>query len=156
MVNIFLKCIISLVLVIATLSACNVPAKKEEPLKGSQAGQTLTEIMKIPFDATGVDSMTFIFSGNEKKKTVSDSDKAKLGQALALSVNDTLWNNSGSVIKMASPDYTVIAHYKDKPQDENCWISIWKGSGKIMYKDKWYLLDESQKNGIYQILDSYK
>ncbi len=156
MSNIPLKCIIGIVLSTLILSACNVSAKKEEPLKGNQAKPALAETMKMPFDAAGIDSMNVLFSGNEKKKTVSDTDKAKLGQALALSVNDTLWNNSGAVMKMAAPDYTVIAYYKGKPQDENSWIPVWKGSGKIMYKDKWYLLDESQKDGIYQILDNYK
>jgi len=152
MINIMAKYIISIIISIAVFSACASSSKKTE--EGTKVD--IIDTMKMQFSITDVDSMMLIFPDSNDQKLISDTDKTKLGETLSLSINDTLWNNSGIMVKMVAPDYTLISHYKGKSQDENSWLMIWKENGRAKYENKWYFLDESKKSNIYRILDSYK
>jgi len=153
--SIFFKTIIGIVFASAILSSCNSPAKKVESDKQGGTKAEVIDTMKMQFNTVNVDSMYLMFPDNNTKHIISDTDKEELGKYLAFSENDTLWNNSGIMVKMVAPDYTVISHYKDKPQDDNKWLMIWKKNGRTKYENKWYFLDEEKKNEIYRILDNY-
>lgn len=154
-INILLRLTASVVFASVILSACN-PSKKEASDKKEETKAEVTDTMKMQFNTVNLDSMYLMFPDKDEKYIIGDTDKNKLGEYFAFSVNDTLWNNSGIMVKMVAPDYTVISHYKDKPQDDNTWLMIWKESGRIKYDNKWYFADGQKKNEIYQILDSYK
>lgn len=150
------KYILSIVFSVAILSACTSSAKKEEFQKTEEALIAAIDTMTMQFNVSEVDSMNLMFPDTENKHLISDTDKEKLGEYLSLSTYDTLWNNSGIMVKMVTPDYTIISHYKGKSQDNNSWLMIWKENGRSKYGNKWYFLDEQKKNEIYRILDSYK
>lgn len=147
---------VGIVLALAIFSACTSLAKKEESQESEEIKAAIIDTMKMQFSVTDIDSMYLMFPDSNEKKLINDTDKAKLGETLALSVNDTLWNNSGIMVKMVAPDYTLISHYKGKSQDENSWLMIWKETSRAKFENKWYFLDGSKKDEIFRIMDSYK
>ncbi|NDV96002.1 hypothetical protein D0T84_13925 [Dysgonomonas sp. 521] len=146
--------ILSILLLAGSLFACN-QAKKDTQSAGDNT-VVAVDTMKMQFNTTGIDTMTVIFTGSDKKSLINEADKAELGKLLSQSVNDTLWNNSGIMVKMVAPDYTVISHYKGKEADNNSWLMIWKENGRAKFENKWYFLAEDKKNEIYQLIDKYK
>jgi len=145
----------AVLILILGVFACNSP-KKDVQAIASTDDISATDTMHLQFDVTEIDSMYLILKESEKKNLINDTDKKELGKLLSLSVNDTLWNNSGIMVKMVTPDYTIISHYKDQSDDNNSWLMIWKENGRLKFDNKWYFLPESNKNDILQLLDRYK
>lgn len=115
-----------------------------------------TDTMKLQINFSMADTLSVITAQNEKRLVVNKEDKNKLQELLSVSVNDTLWNNSGIMVKMVAPDYTLIVHNKEGKADEDIWMMIWKENGRLKVLNKWYLLVEENKNEIFTILDTYK
>lgn len=132
-------------------SACS-STKKEVKSGDEQAIDT----MRLQFNIANVDTMSVIFPESNDVFVINEKDKTELGKLIALSINDTLWNNSGIMVKMVAPDYTIVSHYKGQSADNNSWLMIWKENGRAKFENKWYFLDEAKKSSIYQILDAYK
>ncbi len=153
--NISIKYLAGTLLLATVLVACNTSANKEKQAETTETASAI-DTMKLQFNVAEVDTMSLLFPDSNDQRIISEADRNKLGETLALSVNDTLWNNSGIMVKMVAPDYTLISHYKGKTSDQNSWLMIWKENGRTKFDNKWYFLDESKKAEIYQILDSYK
>lgn len=145
---------LSVILLATCLFACNQVKKDTQAADNNLVAAVDT--MKMQLNTAGIDTMTVIFTDSDKKSLINETDRAELGKLLSQSVNDTLWNNSGIMVKMVAPDYTVISHFKDKGADDNSWLMIWKESGRAKFENKWYFLPENKKNDIYQLIDKYK
>jgi len=113
------------------------------------------DTMRLYLNIAEIDTMSVNFSVNNDWHELKVSDRNRFGELISFAVNDTAWSNSNIMVKMVAPDYIVMSHFKNKSQDENAWISIWKELGKAKYNNKWYLLPD-KKDQIYQILDMYK
>lgn len=145
----FASIIISAIL--CGFSACT-SAKKDTKVTDEQ----IVDTMKLQFNIANMDTMSVIFPDSNDIFTINEKDKIELGQLLSSSINDTVWNNSGIIVKMVAPDYTIISHYKDQDADNNSWLMIWKENGRAKFENKWYLLDDNKKSTIYKMLDAYK
>lgn len=150
-----LKYWFALFILIITVFACNSSSKKDVQTR-SRDEITVVDTMHLQFDVVEIDSMYVIIKENEKKNLINVNDKEELGRLLSMSVNDTVWNNSGIMVKMVTPDYTIISHYRDQSNDNNSWLMIWKENGRLKFDSKWYFLPENNKNNIFQLLDKYK
>ncbi|MBD8389246.1 hypothetical protein [Dysgonomonas sp. BGC7] len=140
------------VVLLSAFFACSPKSNKTAETPDIETPDT----MKLQINFSITDTLSVITAQNEKRLVVNKEDKNKLQELLSLSVNDTLWNDSGIMVKMVAPDYTLIAHNKEGKADEDIWMMIWKENGRLKVRNKWYFLVEENKNEIFTILDAYK
>ncbi|MCD8261154.1 MAG: hypothetical protein LUD15_06410 [Bacteroides sp.] len=60
------------------------------------------------------------------------------------------------MVKMVAPDYTVIFHYREKPQEEEDWLMIWKENERAKFRNKWYLISSGNRESISRMLEDQR
>ena len=60
------------------------------------------------------------------------------------------------MVKMVSPDYTVIIRYKEAGIDDNDFVMMWNNNGRIKFRNKWFLINGDKKLLLSQIFDDYR
>lgn len=138
------------------LTSCN--SKKSEQSVPAPAGISelaIEDSLKISIDVSKIDSMVRLFDSGATKAITND-DCISLGDMLSTAQYDTVFNNSDIMVKMQTPEYTVILYNKGKTLEENDWLMVWKENGRTKYKNKWYYLAEDKKDIVYNLLDKYK
>ena len=138
----------------ALVIACN-PTKKDIQT------QTTTEIgqkdsMKIQIDVNTIDSMSVIFTENEKTALIDIPERERLAELLSTARYDTLWNKGDIMVKMVAPDYMIVSKYKNRSADENNWMMIWKENGRTKFNNKWFFISDQNQLKVYELLDKYK
>ncbi|MFV0537901.1 MAG: hypothetical protein ACK5M3_11070 [Dysgonomonas sp.] len=139
---------------VAFAIACN-PTKKDAQIQAA-SGIEQKDSTKIQIDVNTIDSMSVIFTENEKTALIDISDREKLAELLSTARYDTLWNKGDIMVKMVAPDYMIISKYKNKSEDENNWMMIWKENGRTKYNDKWFFISDENQPKVYELLDKYK
>ena len=111
---------------------------------------------RLYIDEAKVDTMKIIpVSEPAGNLLIKESDYSKLASSLLTARYDTAWNNSGIMVKMVAPDFTVVIDYKDKDADNSDWLMIWKENGRTKFKDKWFFLEDEARDEVISILNSY-
>ena len=108
----------------------------------------------ITIKVNAVDSMVFIPVEGEPDR-MNQADCKPLSLYLHQAVYDKELNQSGVMIKMQAPDYTVVFYYKDKSPDQSDWLMIWKENGRTKFGNEWYYLSENTRDNVYELLDKY-
>lgn len=108
----------------------------------------------IIIDTEAADSMLFI-PGEGQPLRMDPADCRPLSEYLSKAVYDTALNNSGIMMKMQAPDYTIVFYYKNKSADDSHWLMIWKENGRTKFADEWYYLTEDNRNSVYGLLEKY-
>jgi hypothetical protein len=134
------------------LTSCNVK-KSTSDVSGDTSAIT-ADSLRIIINPEAVDSILFI--PNEGQPFRMDMADCKLlSDYLSRAVYNTRLNQSGIMMKMQAPDYTITLYYKDKSEDESDWLMIWKEDGRAKFANKWYDLAESNRNNLYSLLEKY-
>ncbi len=111
-------------------------------------------IKRITVNPQTIDSMVFIpIEGQTLRMDIADYKP--LTEYLHDAVYDTELNQSGIMMKMQAPDYTVVFHYKGKGQDESDWLMIWNENGRTKFENEWYYLGEDTRDKVYELLEKY-
>ncbi len=127
----------------------------------NQSESVVNDSTKLFIDASKVDSMVIIWD-NDLKSVIEKADFAVLADAVSTAVYDTRLNSGDMMIKMQTPDYTVIIYNTGKSSDESDWLMVWAENGRIKFKNKWFNLPadknlSADKNHIVRkLLDNYK
>ena len=106
------------------------------------------------FDPAGVLSVSLTRNDGSISAALTGSDIRTISQSIAHAVYDTLLNDSGIMLRMAEPDYSlVLAHKKaDAPDD---WAQIWIASGRLLFRSKWYTLRPEELPSVEAVLKKY-
>jgi hypothetical protein len=131
--------------------ACNSLKKDNQTASGT--GQS--DNKQVIIDVNSIDSMSVLFTENEKTALIDIADRVKLAKLLSTARYDTIWNKGNIMVKMVAPDYTIISKYKDKSADENNWLMIWKENGRTKFNNKWFFLSDENRLEVYKLLDKY-
>lgn len=143
-------------LVLATgLFACN-STKKESQSTETSMNTVTPDSMKLRLIVADIDSMSVLFTENEKTALIDISDRTKLAELLSTARYDTVWNKGDIMVKMVAQDYTIISRYKNKSQDENGWLMIWKENGRTKFNNKWFFIPDENHLKVYELLDKYR
>ena len=110
---------------------------------------------KLFMDVVQVDTMTLISKTGDTNQLIKEADFTTLSTSLLTARYDTVWNESGIMVKMVEPDYTVIVHYKGKSADNNDWLMIWKNNGRTKFKNKWFFIEGENREKVTNLLDNY-
>ncbi|MDL2215112.1 hypothetical protein LJC00_02880 [Dysgonomonas sp. OttesenSCG-928-M03] len=135
------------------LASCN--SQKSSPDTSENVAAVVNDTIKrIVINAEVVDSMVFIpVDGQILQMDIADCKL--LTEYLQDAVYDTELNQSGIMMKMQAPDYTVVFHYKGKGQDESDWLMIWNENGRTKFGNEWYYLGENTRDSVYKLLEKY-
>lgn len=99
------------------------------------------------------DTMKIIWADNEDRTVIlNENDRIKLSEYLIKTEYDTKWNDSGIMLKMVAPDYTLSL---SQPSADDEWLMIWRENNKVKFKGTWYIISEDVSIGVYQLLDKY-
>jgi len=150
-ITLFLSCVFLLTLMAVSCK----PGKNPSENTGENTHIVSSDSVKnITIEENTVDSIVFIPVEGEPIRMVQ-SDCKPLSSYLHQAVYDTELNQSGIMIKMQVPDYTVVFYYKDKNPDQSDWLMIWKENGRTKFDNEWYYLNENTRSSIYELLDKY-
>lgn len=117
----------------------------------------IIDTMKLNLDFTTVDTLKILYTANEETQVIVQKTEIKnqIEKMLTHFMNDTVWNNSGIMVKMVAPDYMLVLHHTMKSGLDDNWVSIWKELGKAKMDNKWYLLPDN-KEDLFRLLDQQK
>ncbi len=135
------------------IGACNskranngLPAEKET---------LYTDSTRIIIQPSELDTVRVIFTDNETLNTyINEEDWPSLTDRLYTARYDTVWNESDIMVKMIAPDYMLELHYKSNAEME--FVFMWIDSGRVKFRNKWFLLDEVNGAPIYGLLNTYR
>lgn len=148
-----MKKILFIPLAILTI-ACNPPKKDAQVQTTIDIEQK--DSTKIQINVADIDSMSVLFTENEKTALIDIADRTKLAELLSTARYDTVWNKGDIMVKMVAQDYTIISRYKNKSQDENGWLMIWKENGRTKFNNKWFFIPDENQLKVYELLDKYR
>ena len=112
---------------------------------------------RISIEARRLDSVKIIFSGDGvMDRFLKPEDIRALIGYVVPSVYDTAWNDTGIMVKMAAPDYTVVFSYEGQTADYDDWLMVWKESGRVKFRQKWFFLSEGSRVPLYVLLEKYR
>ena len=104
-----------------------------------------------------VDSVKIIFTDNEAdNKFINEEEWGKLVELIQTAQYDTVWNNKDIMIKMVAPDYTLVIGYKNQSSDQDEWLMLWKDSGKVKFKNTWFVLEEEVTRELTGLFENYR
>lgn len=147
----------AMVVILAAFGSCGRGGVKATAEGAGETTKTaVADTMKIGVDAAKVDSVRVIFTGDEQLRHMDREDVERLISYAATSEYDTEWNDSGIMVKMVAPDYTVIFSYEGQSGDADDWMMIWREGGRVKFRQKWFHLANSHKERIYSLLDKYR
>lgn len=138
----------------ASLSSC--AGKKARRANSETTMEAMNDTTKIVIDTDSIDSVKLLFAEEGSEVMMDKSDYADLAGFLLTAVYDTVWNDSGIMVKMVAPDYTAIISYENSPADDNDWLMAWKESGRAKFRQKWFFIAEDKREGLYTLLDKYR
>ncbi len=152
MKKIILPSLLCLVALAVMFVSCNF--KKSTPNVSGDTTAVTADSLRIIIHSEAIDSILFIpIEGQPFRMDMADCKP--LSEYLREAVYDTTLNNSGIMLKMQAPDYTVVFYHKNKSADESDWLMIWKENGRTKFANKWYNLAESSRNNVYDLLEKY-
>lgn len=135
--------------------ACNSNKATQSEVADTDSLSIGYDSTKLFIDVAQVDTMTLISKTGDTNQLIKEADFTTLSASLLTARYDTAWNESGIMVKMVEPDYTVIVHYKGKSADNNDWLMIWKDNGRTKFKNKWFFIEGENKDKITNLLDNY-
>ncbi len=134
-------------------TSCNL--KKSTSEVSADTVAVITDSLSIVINPEAIDSMLFVPNDGQPFR-MDMADCKPLAEYLKEAVYDTALNESGIMIKMQAPDYTVVLYYTDKTAEESDWLMIWKESGRTKLANIWYTLPESNRNSVYELFEKHK
>ncbi len=133
-------------------TSCNF--KKSASNASGDMEAVTADSLRIIINPEAIDSMLFI--PHEGEPFLMDiADCKLLSKYLSEAIYDTTLNKSGIMMKMQTPDYTIVFYHKNKTADESDWLMIWKENGRTKFANEWYNLAESNRNSVYDLLEKY-
>lgn len=151
-----------ILVIIATMGASlfSCSGRKVRSMNSESSTQKIMDVMnaatKIGFEIDNIDSVKLLFAEEENDERVMlEADYADFANFLSTADYDTEWNDSGVMVKMATPDYTAIISYKNKPADDSDWLMVWKENGRVKFSGKWFFIAEDKREGLYTLLERY-
>ncbi|WP_430613451.1 hypothetical protein [Flavobacterium sp. JP2137] len=84
---------------------------------------------------------------------IADKHHTDIVLWIEAAVYDAKWNDSGIMVKMRSPDFTL--NIKSEFNNHN-QIFIWKDGGKIKVNSTWYILDSPRSQKLGELLELYR
>lgn len=124
---------------------------------GTVAGSAMAvrDTMKIVLDTDMLDSVKIIFTDTDVTAgPVAKSDIRKMADALSYAEYDTHWNDSGIMVKMVAPDYTLLVYGSDLTEGPD-YMMVWKEGGRLKSHGKWFTLEAPYLSQLYTVIDSY-
>ncbi|MCC8198598.1 MAG: hypothetical protein LIP06_08520 [Tannerellaceae bacterium] len=117
----------------------------------------IEENKKTEIDLFQVESMQVIYTDDESILSyLTENDRVRIGDWVKDAQYDEQWNDSNVMLKMIAPDYTLIIRYRDLSPEEDDWLMIWKNTGKIKFRNLWYIVGEEKAEEISRLLESYR
>ena len=131
------------------LTACGY-SQHNSPANTSQSGEATMQ-HAIPSEMPELDHIDVMQTASNTSYTLAAEQAPALFQHLSTAKYDTVWNQGDIMIKMVAPDYTLMLNNKGDKQNDV--LMLWQESGKVKFRNVWFVLSADEMNSVIQMLN---